>query len=86
MVQPYKPAWKAIVGHFGLEVLLDNNEINRSKLGEIVFSDREKRLLLNTCTHPYITKEILLQIVKNFLKGSKTLRCCIYRYNLSIAW
>lgn len=78
VVQLNKPAWKAIVGHFGVEVLLENGQINRPKLGEIVFSNEEKRHLLNTCTHPYITKEIFLQIAKNFLRGRKYIvDCCI---------
>lgn len=39
--------WKKIVKAFGDEILLDNGEIDRARLGQIVFSDPSKRQLLN---------------------------------------
>lgn len=55
--EPGKPAWMAIVNHFGNEILNDDNTINRKKLGEIVFADREKLSLLNSIVHPYVFEE-----------------------------
>ena len=43
-------------------VLLEDGSLNRKKLGDIVFSDRDKLNLLNSITYPYITKEILNKI------------------------
>ena len=69
MVEPGSKAWKEIVKHFGEEVLLPTQEINRKLLGSIIFSDPDKRKILNQCTHPYIRREILIQILWNFIKG-----------------
>ncbi|KAK4708349.1 hypothetical protein R3W88_029274 [Solanum pinnatisectum] len=40
--------WKKVVAAFGEDILLDNGEVDRAKLGQIVFSDFEKRQLLNS--------------------------------------
>ncbi|POZ88622.1 MULTISPECIES: dephospho-CoA kinase [Petrotoga] len=43
--------------NFGDEIFDDNNNISRSKLGEIVFSNKEKLELLNQIVHPEILKK-----------------------------
>jgi len=69
VVEPGSKAWKEIVKNFGQEVILPSQQINRQLLGSIVFSDPGKRKILNQCTHPYIRREMILQILWNFLKG-----------------
>ena len=39
--------WKKVVAAFGNDILLENGEIDRARLGQIVFSDSTKRQLLN---------------------------------------
>lgn len=39
--------WKKVVAAFGEEILHANGEVDRAHLGQIVFSDPEKRQLLN---------------------------------------
>ena len=51
-----------IVRKFGQEILLENGELNRRKLAEIIYHNEEKRELLNNCTFKYICKEIEKQI------------------------
>ncbi len=46
-----------VLSFFGEEIL-DNNEINRKRLGEIVFNDKEKLEVLTEITHRYILKQI----------------------------
>jgi dephospho-CoA kinase len=46
-VQKGTGGWKKIVKAFGEEILLDNGEIDRARLGQLVFSDPSKRQLLN---------------------------------------
>ena len=43
-----------IVSRFGAGVLAANGEIDRRRLGEIVFADPEKRAALNAIVHPAI--------------------------------
>lgn len=50
---------KAIVDHFGEDMLLEDGNLNRKKLGSIVFSDPEKLKMLNGITHPLINKKII---------------------------
>lgn len=71
VVEPYKAAWKAIVSNFGRDILLPSDEIDREKLGKIVFGDEAKRKILNQCTHPAIFKSIFWKLVKYFISGHK---------------
>lgn len=47
-------AWQGIVNAFGRQVLNEDNTINRVKLGEIVFRDRERLEVLNRIVHPAV--------------------------------
>lgn len=61
VVEPNNVAYKEIVEEFGKEVLHEDLTLNRKALGEIVFTDDEKRNRLNAIIHPAIRKEMLLQ-------------------------
>jgi dephospho-CoA kinase len=54
VVEPNTVGWKAIVEHFGASILQANNEIDRAKLGSIVFADSTQRELLNSIVHPLV--------------------------------
>lgn len=57
-----KPAWKEIKNKFGDEYLNSDQTINRKKLGQLVFTNKDKLALLNAITHPIILEEIQMQI------------------------
>ncbi|MDN9008458.1 dephospho-CoA kinase [Brevibacillus laterosporus] len=61
VVEVGKPAYKGIVKYFGTSVLDETGALNRAVLGEIIFSDREKRMVLNEIVHPEVRKEMRLQ-------------------------
>jgi dephospho-CoA kinase len=44
----------SVVSAFGPEVLLENGEMDRSKVASIVFSDPQKLQLLNSIIHPLV--------------------------------
>lgn len=48
------PALQVVVEAFGKEVLLPDGNLDRAKLGSIVFKDEQKRLRLNSILHPFI--------------------------------
>ena len=50
--QPHAEAWRQVVDAFGPEILRPNGEIDRRKLGEIVFADPEQLARLNAIMHP----------------------------------
>lgn len=57
ILKPNK-AYYMIIEEFGKEVLGENDEIDRKKLGDLVFSDSKKLDKLNDITHPEITKKV----------------------------
>ena len=61
IVKPQKPAYNEIIKNFGQKILLENKELNRKLLRKIIFSDPEKKELLNQITHKYIKEEFLKQ-------------------------
>ena len=56
------PSYKAMVQHFGDRVLLDNGEINRRYLRDLIFSNAKERLWLENLLHPLIREQLLQQI------------------------
>ena len=59
---PGKPAYHAILEHFGDDLRLSDGQINRSRLGRIVFSDPAEMKKLEEIVHPYVTQVIADQI------------------------
>jgi dephospho-CoA kinase len=57
VIEPGGPAWQGVVRHFGEEILQTDGRIDRVKLGEIVFSDRQQREILNRLVHPGVVAE-----------------------------
>jgi dephospho-CoA kinase len=57
VTRPRLKTWKEIVEYFGKDILNDDLTINRQKLADIVFSDKEKVAKLNQIVHPEVFKE-----------------------------
>ena len=54
-LRPDEPAWHSVVDQFGDEILAPASmEIDRKKLAEVVFNDRNKLAALNAIVHPVI--------------------------------
>lgn len=58
VVLPGEPALEAIASIFGQAVLQEDGSLNRSKLGEIVFQDKESLKKLEAITHPVIRQRM----------------------------
>nr|ACU24555.1 unknown [Glycine max] len=65
--------WKKVVAAFGDEILLENGEVNRPRLGQIVISDPDKRQFLNRLLAPYISRGIFWKVLKLWMKGYKVI-------------
>ncbi|CRK84378.1 dephospho-CoA kinase [Neobacillus massiliamazoniensis] len=61
-VEKGQPAYEKILAEFGDNILLPNEEIDRQKLGSIIFHRSEKRQLLNGIVHPEVRKRMKRQI------------------------
>ena len=57
VVEPGKPAWTEIVAHFGEHILNKDRLIDRKKLADIVFENKEQRDRLERLVHPRIAEE-----------------------------
>ena len=62
--EPGKAAWKEVVNHFGEEILQPDKKIDRVKLGNVVFADKEKLSELNNIVHPIVFQEWHTRLVK----------------------
>lgn len=62
VLNPGTDTFERILETFGPEILCGNGSIDRRELGRVVFSDPEKRLLLNNLTHPEIGGRIRQRI------------------------
>ena len=58
LVQPRTPTWSELIRVFGKEILEADESINRKKLAAMVFSNHQKRRLLEEILHPQIRNEI----------------------------
>jgi len=56
VVKPRSKAWQEIVQYFGKGILNQDLTINRQKLAEIVFADKEKLARLNQIVHPEVSR------------------------------
>ncbi len=54
VVAPNTKGLRLIVENFGAEILLANGELDRVKMGAIVFENEQKRQLLNSIVHPLV--------------------------------
>jgi dephospho-CoA kinase len=61
-VKKGESAYFKIIAEFGKEILLESEEIDRQKLGSIIFHHVEKRQLLNEIVHPDVRKRMKEQI------------------------
>lgn len=68
-MEPGKTAWSKIRKEFGDEVFDDDGYLDRSKLGDLIFNDIEKRRKLNAITHPEIYKELWWETLDYFFQG-----------------
>ncbi|MBL75544.1 MAG: dephospho-CoA kinase [Chloroflexi bacterium] len=50
--------WRRLVEIFSSEILLQDGEIDRKKLGDLVFSDPDARAWLNSAIHPLIRSRV----------------------------
>jgi dephospho-CoA kinase len=71
VVEIGEPAYQQIVKTFGQDILLDDQTINREKLGAIIFSNDKNRQQLNEIVHPAVRKEMLKQKQEEKEKNAK---------------
>ncbi|MBR4209501.1 MAG: dephospho-CoA kinase [Lachnospiraceae bacterium] len=71
LMEPGKPAYEKIKEIFGEAYLLPDGQIDREKLGNVVFLDKEKLAILNAILHPAVKEEIARRMREEEEKGTK---------------
>lgn len=61
VVEPGEAAYLKLIEEFGESILLNDQSIDRERLGAIVFSNEDKRKKLNGIVHPAIRKRMVQQ-------------------------
>ena len=69
LMLPGNVSYKKIVNFFGESILNEDRTINRKRLGEVVFSNQEKRKILNSFVHPEVKNKI-----KEWIRDAKKKR------------
>src|SRR3990172_7070910 len=72
VVEPGEPAYAKIVAEFGKQILDAEGQIDRKKLGAVVFGDAAKRKRLEEFTHPEIRQRqaaILAEVITEGFEG-----------------
>lgn len=61
LLAPGQDVNREVIEHFGKDIRLPDGSIDRRKLGDVVFSDPEKRAWLNRCIHPRVFEAYHIQ-------------------------
>jgi dephospho-CoA kinase len=62
IMEPGRPALAAVEERFGEEMLLDDGNLDRARMRELVFREPSQRQWLEGLTHPLIAEEISRQL------------------------
>lgn len=69
VVEPGQPALQEIKQAFGPDVIQENGELDRKKLGAIIFKEEPKRKILNQIVHPRVREWMQSQMARYEQKG-----------------
>lgn len=69
VVEKGRPALEELRRSFGNEIITESGELNRKKLGNMIFADKELRLRFNDIIYPYISYEMIISAVKYMERG-----------------
>lgn len=58
LMEPGGKAFIEVVDFFGEEILLPDGTIDRKKLAAVVFTNPNKRIVLNSITHPLVKRKL----------------------------
>jgi len=62
VVRPGEEGFQLILDAFGSDIVTPSGELDREKLGAVVFADPKKRKLLDAILHPFIINRIFSRI------------------------
>lgn len=69
--RPGSPIYAKLIEHFGQEIVGPDGEIDRKRLGEIVFSDPRELQFLDELVHPALTERLRELIAEHERRGTE---------------
>jgi dephospho-CoA kinase len=72
VVEPYQPTWYKLRDSFGEEIFEENGQLDRKKLGSIIFNNGHAREKLNQIMHPAIRSK-MNQLKEEFITRGEEL-------------
>jgi dephospho-CoA kinase len=72
-VEKGEPAYQKVIAEFGDDIVLSGGDIDRQKLGSIIFHNAEKRELLNSIVHPEVRKRMNDQVEAARVRGEEVI-------------
>ena len=69
VVEKGKPALFELETYFGKNVILSDGSLNRKAIGNLIFSDKNARMVFNEIIYPYISYEMINCAVKYINSG-----------------
>ncbi len=70
LLKPNTEIWREVVAAFGKQILTPDGEINRKKLGLLVFGSPGRLKLLNQLMHPEMKKAVKTQLLEYRRQGA----------------
>lgn len=70
LMEPLGKVYEKVRNYFGDEIISDDGNIDRKKLGQIVFNNKEKLKKLNGIVHPMV-KETIIEEIKGVISSDK---------------
>lgn len=71
VVEKGKPALAELTAQFGSDILLPDGNLDRKRMGNIIFSDALARNIFNDIIYPFISYEMVIMTVKYIKSGSE---------------
>lgn len=71
VLKPGSEVWERVVKEFGKRTVTVSGDIDRAKLGELVFNNHEARVLLNQIMHPPMYNIVEAQLEEYHQQGVK---------------
>ncbi|MSQ27015.1 MAG: dephospho-CoA kinase [Dehalococcoidia bacterium] len=68
---PHQNVWDTVVAAFGRDILTDDDQVDRRKLGAVVFQDPAALQRLNAIVHPWIFQRIAQLLNELRSKGTR---------------
>ena len=69
LMQAGSPIWSKLINKFGREILNPDTSINRRRLGNMVFGDKDKLTKLNSIVHPGVIAHVADEIRRYKAQG-----------------